>query len=173
MSRARFSGGKQTGAAAGQGRAQHGRVLTRRTLDGTHQSAGHNASGNHRLDFARARAVPLTMVLSHYGILADLKKHGSQLSGVCPLHNGSNPKQFVVHAARNNWHCFSPECNRGGGVLDFVALRENVSIKRAAALMAEWFLTPSLSRPTRPHQRRRTPMSTQPSHKAYAVEDAA
>src|SRR5437016_5588777 len=113
---AEIDSGKNADAAAGQGRAKRG--PRGRTLDGTQLSVGHNRP----VDFAQInRVVSLAMVLSRYGILNDLKPLGSQLSGRCPIHDGSNPKQFVVHLTSNNWHCFG-DCNRGGGMLDFVAL---------------------------------------------------
>jgi hypothetical protein len=45
-------------------------------------------------------------VLQRYGVLAELKKIGSQLFGRCPIHQGSNQKQFVV------------DLNKGGGLLE-------------------------------------------------------
>ena len=42
------------------------------------------------------RTVPISAVLERYGILSDLKRVGSQLKGCCPIHQGSNSKQFVV-----------------------------------------------------------------------------
>jgi CHC2-type zinc finger protein len=153
-------------AAAGQGRAQRGPLG--RTLDATHSSVGDNPAAR-SINFAQVNRVSLAIVLAHYGILKQLKPLGSQLSGCCPIHDGSNPKQFVVHLASNNWHCFG-DCNRGGGALEFVAQRERVPIARAAQVVAEWFaLSP---RPTRPQPQRRKSMNTRPSHRAYVVEDA-
>jgi CHC2-type zinc finger protein len=154
-------------AAAGQGRAKRGRL--RRTLDGTHSSDGENLSTPRSTDYAQVNRVSLAMVLSHYGVLNHLKRCGAQLTGCCPIHDGSNPKQFVVHLASNNWHCFG-DCSHGGGTLDFVAARERVPVARAAQLVAEWFaLSP---RPTRPQPQRTKSMNTEPSHRAYVVEDA-
>jgi CHC2 zinc finger len=167
-----FDSGNNAGASASQGRAKRGRAVARPTLDGPHLSAGYNRSRNQSVDFAQVkRVVSLAMVLSRYGILDQLKRLGSQLSGCCPIHDGTNPKQFVVHLASNTWHCFSPECNRGGGVLELVALRERVPINRAAQLLAEWFALSPSPRPIRPQQRR-TQMNARPSHRAYVVEDA-
>jgi hypothetical protein len=164
----RFPDRPNAGAATGQGRAL-GVAAQRQTLDGTHVSAGHNRSGNRAPDFAEARrVVSLEMVLSRYGVRDQLKDEGSRLTGCCPIHKGSNPKQFVAHPASNTWHCFSPECNRGGGTIEFVSLRENCGIKHAAALIADWF---ALSPPPPQQQRRRTGMNNAPSHKAFVVED--
>lgn len=109
------------------------------------------------------------MVLSRYGVLDQLKRVGSQLSGCCPIHDGTNPKQFVVHLTSNNWHCFG-DCNRGGGVINLVALKERITARSAAQLLAEWF---GISPPTDPQPRRQRSKSvnTRPSHRAYVVED--
>jgi hypothetical protein len=78
---------------------------------------------------------------SRYGIIGELKCVGLQLVGRCPIHAGSNPKQFVVGS--HSWHCFGDSL-RGGSTLDFVALRENVTIPAAANLIAGWFAIPTL-----------------------------
>ena len=64
--------------------------------------------------------MPISAVLERYGILSDLKRVGSQLKGCCPIHQGSNPKQFAVDLNKGLWHCFG-DCNRGGGMLELVA----------------------------------------------------
>jgi hypothetical protein len=161
------SGRTSAGAPAGQGRAKRARVAGR--LDGLHQRAGYNpAAREPMVDFVRIKeSVTLSMVLSRYGILADMKKAGAQLHGCCPIHEGRNSKQFVVNLQRNTWHCFG-DCNRGGGVIDLVALRERVTPKQAAQLLAEWF---AISPPTQPPHERSNIMTTRPSHRAYVVED--
>jgi CHC2-type zinc finger protein len=156
-----------------KGRAQRGRALARLALDGPQQSARHNLSTHNRaIDFAHLkRLVSLPMVLAHYGILDQFKRQGTQLIGACPLHHGSNPKQFVVHPTTGNFFCFG-DCKRGGaGALEFVSLRENVPITTAAQLVAQWFAVPPSPRPPRPQQQRRSSMTTRPSHKAFVVED--
>ena len=111
-------GRRKTGAATSQGPASGG-AAKRRTLDGAHVSAGYTRSN--RVNFDRIRAlVPLANVLSRYGVMENLKRAGSQLRGACPIHDGSNPHQFVVNLNINTWHCFG-DCQRGGGTLEFVA----------------------------------------------------
>jgi hypothetical protein len=124
------------------------------------------------VDLSRIRSlVPLDAILNHYGVLQDLKRAGSQLRGACPIHNGSNPHQFLVNLKSNTWHCFG-DCNRGGGTLEFVSARERVSIPHAAQLIAEWFaLGNSPSTRTAATSHRRTHMNGRPSHRAYVVED--
>jgi len=91
------------------------------------------------VDFKAVKeAVAMEHVLQHYGILEDFKGRGDSLSGPCPIHNGTNPTQFRVSISKDCWNCFG-DCKRGGNVLDFVALKENVSIQKAALLLCEWF----------------------------------
>jgi hypothetical protein len=148
-----------------------------RTLDAAPPSAGyHHHAKREPVDIAHLkRVVSLAMVLSRYGVLADFKRAGAQLTGVCPIHQGSNPSQFVVHLASNNWFCFSPECNRGGSMLDFVALKEGVSIAGAARLVADWFavVSPTSHRQQYRPQRRKRMSTMKPSHKVFVVQDAA
>ena len=116
------------------------------------------------------RVVPLTAVLERYGILSELKRGGTQLHGVCPIHRGRNRKQFVVDPQKNLWRCFG-DCDRGGSTIELVSAIEGIEIRAAAELIASWFAIGSSSRNRRPHQQRRKRVSGQPSHKAYVVED--
>jgi len=166
-------GRAKTGAAASQGRgAGAPTAAKRRTLDGAHVSAGYPRSN--RVDFERVRAqVPLRSLLARYGVLADLKRAGSQLRGACPIHDGSNREQFVVNVQTNTWHCFG-DCDQGGGTFEFVAAKERVPTVRAAELIAKWFsMSNSPSTRTAATSHRRTSMSnnSRPSHRAYVVED--
>lgn len=87
------------------------------------------------IDFRKVKdAVGIERVLADHGIA--LKRSGSQLAGCCPIHQGSNPRAFVVDPAKNAWCCFG-DCNRGGSVLDLVAELESVTIREAARLLIE------------------------------------
>jgi len=91
------------------------------------------------IDFKAVKAaVTMEKLLQHYGLLDRFKGNGDSLSGPCPIHKGENPTQFRVSITKNIWNCFS-ECKRGGNVLDFIALMENVSIHAAALKAVEWF----------------------------------
>lgn len=79
-------------------------------------------------------AVPVDIALVHYGIT--IKAQGKRLIGCCPIHNGSNPKAFVVSADRKAWHCFG-DCSRGGTVLDLVMALENCTLTEAAAIIVK------------------------------------
>ena len=95
--------------------------------------------GQNWVDFRAVKeTVTMEMVLDHYNLLADLKKSGANLTGRCPIHKGSNPRQFSVDPARNIFNCFG-DCKAGGNVLDFVARMEKVSVREAALLLKGWF----------------------------------
>lgn len=120
------------------------------------------------------RLVPLATVLERYGVLSELKRVGRQLFGVCPIHNGTNKKQFVVDLNKDSglWRCFG-DCDRGGDALTFVAAMERVEIPEAARLVRDWFaLAPLSDVHKQQHRKQRSiAMSGRPSHKAFVVED--
>ena len=84
--------------------------------------------------------ISLEMVLKHYNIFNEFKNSGKNLVNCCPIHKGSNPRQFSVNLEKNIWHCFG-NCKAGGNVIDFVCKMENVSFREAALLLKNWFLT--------------------------------
>lgn len=117
------------------------------------------------------RLVPLVAILRHYRLDAELKRVGSQLAGRCPIHRGSNTRQFVVNLQSGTWFCHG-DCNHGGGSLELVAEIEGLDVRGAAVLVAEWFaIRAEPQAHAQTHQKRRSLMSGKPSHKAYAVED--
>lgn len=83
--------------------------------------------------------VSLKMVLEHYGLMEGLKQSGKNWVGCCPIHKGTNSKQFSVNLERSLWNCFG-NCQAGGNVLDFVAKIEGLSIHDAALLLQNRFL---------------------------------
>ena len=100
--------------------------------------------GKNWVDYKELKAsITIEMVLERYGVLAELKKSGRNLAGCCPIHRGSNPRQFSVNPDKNIWNCFG-DCKAGGNVLDFVALmefgsQEPEAIRKAALLLKDWF----------------------------------
>jgi DNA primase len=91
------------------------------------------------IDIAAVKAaVTLKQILEHYGILEKLTPSGSGFRGCCPIHKGSDPKQFAVNLERGLWNCFS-ECKHGGNNLEFVMGMENCSTLEAAWRLNEWF----------------------------------
>ena len=131
-------------------------------------------SGSVEQDFDDVRRlVPLASILRHYRLDAELKRVGSQLAGRCPIHGGTNVRQFVVNLTKGIWHCFG-DCNRGGGSLELVAEIERLDVRGAAVLIAEWFAIPDHLQVRDPsHQQRSSRVSGKPSHKVYVVEDRA
>ena len=123
------------------------------------------------LDFQQIKRVPLAAVLEHYGILRDLRRVGAQHVGCCPIHHGTNKKQFVCDFSKNLWRCFG-DCDRGGSTFELVSAIEGIEIREAARIIADWFAigTSGASEDHRNRKRRRA-MSGRPSHKAFVVED--
>jgi len=82
----------------------------------------------------------MTQVQERYGLLAHMRsiKNGEGFEGPCPIHRGTKPDQFRVSVTKNCWNCFA-DCQRGGNVLDFVALMEGVDVRAAAVQINEWF----------------------------------
>lgn len=93
------------------------------------------------VDYKEIKAkVTMQMVLEHYGHWDKMKKSGQNLVSVCPIHQGTNNRQFSVNEEKNIWRCFG-DCQDGGNVLDFVAKMEDVDIRKAALLLKGWFFT--------------------------------
>ena len=86
--------------------------------------------------------VSIEMVLRHYGIFDKLKPAGNNLTGCCPIHGGSNPRQFSVSLERNVFNCFG-DCKAGGNVFDLVSRLEGISIRESALKLQNLFLVGS------------------------------
>jgi len=129
-----------------------------------------NAQHAQRIYFEQIkRVVPLTAVLARYHI--ELKKVGTSLKGCCPIHKGSNSRQFVVDENKNLWRCFSPSCDRGGSIFEFVAEMEHSSTIDAARLIARWFAIGTSNSPSNHRNpKRRHTMSGKPTHKVYSAQ---
>jgi hypothetical protein len=82
--------------------------------------------------------VSIIMILDHYGWLRQLKGTGNTVRSTCPIHNGSNDKQFVVNIRNNTWCCFG-DCRKGGSILELVAELDKIDIREAAVRIASWF----------------------------------
>ncbi|WP_028316606.1 CHC2 zinc finger domain-containing protein [Desulfatibacillum aliphaticivorans] len=83
--------------------------------------------------------VTMQMVLEKYGLWDKMKPGGKNLTSVCPIHKGSNPRQFSVNPEKNIWNCFG-NCQGGGNVIDFVAKMEGVELREAAFILQKRFL---------------------------------
>ena len=93
------------------------------------------------VDFTEVKEkVPIRDALEHYGLLEGFQEKGEQLTGPCPIHGGSNRKQFSVSTKKNAFRCFSGHCGAKGNVLDFVAAMEGgLSIRDAGLALHNWF----------------------------------
>jgi DNA primase len=83
--------------------------------------------------------ISITQILKHYGLTGTFTEEGENLLGPCPLHNGTDPREFVISLARNCWVCRG-HCKKGGNILDFVAQKERVSIRQSAKIISDWGL---------------------------------
>ncbi len=62
-----------------------------------------------------------------------LKKHGSDLIGLCPFHDDREPS-LVVTPEKNLWHCLGA-CQAGGTVIDWVMKAEGLSFRHAVEVL--------------------------------------
>jgi DNA primase len=63
----------------------------------------------------------------------ELKRHGADLLGLCPLHDDHEPS-LVVSPKKNLWHCLGA-CQTGGSVIDWVIKTQGVSFRHAIELL--------------------------------------
>ncbi|MBI4216861.1 MAG: DNA primase [Chloroflexi bacterium] len=63
-----------------------------------------------------------------------LQRAGRGFKAVCPFHADKSPS-LTVTPERQSWHCFG--CGKGGDVLAFVMLKENLDFKEALGLLAQ------------------------------------
>lgn len=105
------------------------------------------------IDFKKVKgAARFEPVLARYGL--ELKPRGKELVGNCPFHEEERPS-FSVNPEKGVFHCFG--CSAKGNVLDFVARKESVTIRRAAELLADWLnLGDAVKTAPRPSQAQRT-----------------
>ncbi|MES9972067.1 MAG: CHC2 zinc finger domain-containing protein [Candidatus Thiodiazotropha sp.] len=67
------------------------------------------------------------------GMGISLKRHGSDLIGLCPFHDDHEPS-LVISPEKNLWHCLGA-CQTGGSVIDWVMKAEGVSFRHAVELL--------------------------------------
>ena len=89
------------------------------------------------VDFAKLKAsITIEQVIEMLNV--PLTKKGEQLRGPCPIHDGDNPRQFVVTPSKGVWYCFG-DCDGGGDIIELVARMRGCSAKDAAAEIATHF----------------------------------
>ena len=91
-------------------------------------------------------SVSIEDILEHYRVLANLKRQGDELVGLCPFHDDKRPS-FSANTSKNVFQCFAASCNKKGNILDFVAAKEGVDIRGAALMIQGWFQIVSQSSP--------------------------
>jgi DNA primase len=100
-----------------------------------------------KVDFGTLKTnVQIGAVLSKYGVPYK-QPNREYLRADCPLpsHTSKESKgSFAVNLTKNIWSCKSTSCNqmakkKGGDVLDFVSLMEQISVLNAAKRLLEWF----------------------------------
>lgn len=93
------------------------------------------------IDFkALKEKVGIKGILEHYELINSLtERNNDELVGFCPIHdkNSYNKDSFCVNTAKNAFNCFA--CGAHGNILDFVAQMEDVDIRQAGLLIADWF----------------------------------
>ena len=70
-------------------------------------------------------------VISEY---VKLERKGSGYTGLCPFHNEKTPS-FSVHEGKQIFKCFG--CGKGGNVVNFIMLAENLNYPEALEFLAE------------------------------------
>ncbi len=69
--------------------------------------------------------IDIVQVIEHY---VTLRGRNHQYYGYCPLHSDHSPS-LSVDSEKQLWHCFG--CGKGGDVIDFIKLVENIDIRGA------------------------------------------
>lgn len=88
------------------------------------------------IDFAKLKEeITIDQVIQMLDL--DLKQSGKQLRGHCPIHDGSDPREFVVTPAKGLFYCFAG-CG-GGDMIKLVSKIEGCSQRDAAQVIAEHF----------------------------------
>lgn len=89
------------------------------------------------VDFAELKArVPIQDALKWLGVELKVSPNG-QLRGCCPIHDGSNPREFVVTPSKGLYFCFAG-CG-GGDIIKLVASHRKIGTREAAAEIATHF----------------------------------
>jgi len=77
--------------------------------------------------------VARTDITDLIGSYVNLKRAGSNMSGLCPFHSEKTPS-FTVFTRSNSFYCFG--CGAGGDAISFVMKAENLDYPSAIELLA-------------------------------------
>ena len=106
--------------------------------------------------------VDLLQTVQQRGI--ELKKQGQDWVGHCPFHEDKTPS-FNVTPAKNLWHCFG--CNKGGSVIDFVMLFDQVDLRDALASLNA---SPTTPKAKKPKESKPTPTPSSPQDQSLMLD---
>ena len=98
-----------------------------------------------RVDYAFLRKqISMERVLTHLGLLSQLRGGGQQRRGPCPLHShpAAAERTFSVNLQKNMFKCFHSECGVQGNALDLWAALHRLPLYEAALDLAETFGLP-------------------------------
>jgi len=98
-----------------------------------------------KVDFAFLREqVSMEQVLRHLGLFPQLRGHGQQRRGPCPVHSPATAVEqtFSVHLGKNVFQCFQADCALKGNVLDLWAAIHRLPLYEAALHLAGTFEVP-------------------------------
>jgi transposase len=104
-----------------------------------------NRPARPKIDYAYLRSrVSLEQVLSHLGLLGQLRGRGLQRRGPCPLHAkpGDTQPTFSAHLGKNVFQCFHAGCQATGNALDFWVGYHKLPLYEAALQVAAAFGLP-------------------------------
>lgn len=97
------------------------------------------------------RDIPIQRLAEARGV--ELKRHGSNLIGLCPFHDDNEPS-LVISPDKNLWHCLGA-CQAGGSVIDWVMRAQGVSFRHAVEILrSDLALAPGSPRPGTPAPKR-------------------
>lgn len=96
---------------------------------------------NGYVDFAALKQrVSILQVIEMLNLAGSLKAEGERLLGRCPIHRGSDEREFIVTPAKGLWFCHG-HCNAGGDMIELVARVRAVSAVQAAKEIVRLFAT--------------------------------
>ncbi len=91
------------------------------------------------VDFAALKQrVSILQVIEMLNLTAGLKAEEDRLLGHCPIHKGSDEREFIVTPAKGLWLCHG-QCNAGGDMIELVARMRGIGVVQAAREIAHYF----------------------------------
>jgi hypothetical protein len=91
------------------------------------------------VDFASLkRRVSILQVVEMLGVADTLVADGDRLIGCCPIHKGSDKREFIITPAKGVWVCRGA-CNAGGDMIDLTARVRSLRLLQAAGEIADHF----------------------------------